>query len=508
MLKLSKMQEKLACQKKIGPSVIKGAAQSGKTAIAVSRMLYLLEHDCKAYDKVLFVCTNEAKRQEVTSQLGKYYAMQNMSLFDKEPKGEAVIFAVDSLIEMAADKAHIHLNLDIIESLPQELLHEVVNQVRKIYPRVKWLREDYLEFIQNELQWMNACGFITLEDYQEATRKGALIKLPKKGSGRKALWQIKTLVSKRLKEEGLMNLGEMQLDTLQYLKEDSLRVCYKHIIVDDAEQLTKVQLEFIRYLKAQGPGEILFMMSKNESSLPWAWLSKGQNFKSIGYDMTGRVKHLTSRNKVQVHRKAVPTTLTPLELFLIAQNEYKQRQVDEINKEDANKVDIKESKLPWYVETYKYINKLTGIETIFQKDSSAGETYIEEVRQEEVDEIPIYSDIAAGAPIEIVDEVCGIFELPSELLHHKKNTYVLHVQGDSMTGIDISDGDYVVIQAGNVSSNEIAAVYYNGATTLKRIVQEEEHILLCSENPKYDPIIIEDGDFRVMGKLIGVIKAL
>lgn len=130
------------------------------------------------------------------------------------------------------------------------------------------------------------------------------------------------------------------------------------------------------------------------------------------------------------------------------------------------------------------------------------------MRQEEVEELPIYSDIAAGMPIEIVDEVSGKFEIPSELLHHRKNTYILHVQGDSMIGVDISDGDYVVIQAGNVNNNEIAAVYYNGATTLKRIVQEEEHILLCSENSKYGPIVIEDGDFRVMGKLIGVIKPL
>ena len=130
------------------------------------------------------------------------------------------------------------------------------------------------------------------------------------------------------------------------------------------------------------------------------------------------------------------------------------------------------------------------------------------MRQEEVDELPIYSDIAAGMPIEIVDEVSGKFEIPSELLHHRKNTYILHVQGDSMIGVDISDGDYVVIQAGNVNNNEIAAVYYNGATTLKRIVQEDEHILLCSENPKYRPIMIEEGDFRVMGKLIGIIKAL
>ena len=77
-----------------------------------------------------------------------------------------------------------------------------------------------------------------------------------------------------------------------------------------------------------------------------------------------------------------------------------------------------------------------------------------------------------------------------------------------MIGANIDDGDYVVIQAGSVNNNEIAAVYYNGATTLKRITQEEEHVLLISENPKYEPIVIEDGDFRVMGKLIGVIKPI
>lgn len=501
MLKLNKIQEKLAYQKKIGPSVIKGVTQSGKTAVAISRMIYLLEHHCQANDKVLFVCTNEVKSQEITNHLKKYYDMQNMSLFDEEPKGEAIVIAIDRLIEIAANKAHVHLGLDIIESFPQALLDEVVSQVRKIYPRVKWLQRGDLDFIQNELQWMNACGFMTLEAYQKAARKGALIKLPKKGSGRKALWQIKTLMAKRLKEEGLMNKGEMQQDTLQYLKEDNLRVCYKHIIVDDAEKLAKVQLEFIRYLKAQGPGEVLFMMNKNESSLPYAWLAKGQNFKSIGYDMTGRVKHLASRRKGQVHKKVVPTIPTPLEMLIESQNEHTQRTINAVPK-----IDTKPSQLPWYVETYKYINKLTGVETIFQKDSSAGETYIEEVKQEEVDELPIYSDIAAGMPIEIVDEISGTFKLPSELLHHKKNTYILHVQGDSMIGADISDGDYVVIQAGNVNQNEIAAVYYNGATTLKRIVQEEEHILLYSENPKYGPIRIEDGDFRVMGKLIGVIK--
>lgn len=510
MLKLSKTQEKLAYQKNVGISVIKGMAQTGKTAVAMSRMIYLLEHACHAGERVLFICLDEIKREKVMQYLNKYYGMQNMSLFDEEPKGYAVVVSIDTLIGAIADKADLHL--EVIESPSEELLHEVVKEVRKEYPRVKCLQRESLEFIHNELQWMNACGFLELEAYQKAARKGTLIKLPKKGSGRKALWQIKTLVAKRLKEKGMICKSEMQLEALQYLKTDKQRVCYEHIIVDDAEELTKVQLEFVRYLKAQEPGEVLFIMDKNESSLPYAWLSRGQNFKSIGYDMTGRVKHLTSRRKEQVHKKRVSPSLTPLELFMVAQDEKKQMLVEPLvtktQGEKVNKEAIKVSKLPWYVETYKYINKLTGTMTLFQKDTSAGETYIDEVKQEEVEELPIYSDIAAGMPIEIVDEVSGKFEIPSELLHHRKNTYILHVQGDSMIGVDISDGDYVVIQAGNVNNNEIAAVYYNGATTLKRIVQEEEHILLCSENSKYAPIVIEDGDFRVMGKLIGVIKPL
>ena len=63
-----------------------------------------------------------------------------------------------------------------------------------------------------------------------------------------------------------------------------------------------------------------------------------------------------------------------------------------------------------------------------------------------------------------------------------------------------------MIQAGSVGPKEIAAVYYQGAITLKSIVKEKGQVLLKSANPKYAPIQIEDEDFRVMGRLIGVLK--
>lgn len=165
--------------------------------------------------------------------------------------------------------------------------------------------------------------------------------------------------------------------------------------------------------------------------------------------------------------------------------------------------------LPSSVETYKYIDKVTYTENVFQIDRSARELLVEEqpLSDADIQNIKVYSDIAAGIPIEIVDEISGNFSLPKAVLRGKQDLYILKVKGDSMIGAGIDNGDYVVLQkADTVQAHEIAAVYYNGCTTLKKIMRMGDTILLISENPAYEPIQISEGDFGVMGKLVGVIK--
>ena len=503
MQRLNKTQEKIAYQKQVGVSLIKGAQGSGKSRIAMARMIYLLEHVCKKGEHVLFVSPDKETVSRAKAYLEAYHMQQNVSLFDEEIKGMAIVKSTEELIMEGANKAFVCYAKKIVSVYPEALVAEVIKEVRKQYPRVRWLKSEQVSFICSELDWMNANNVINFEMYQNIQRKGAAIKLPKKGNGRKALWQIKEQVEKRMKEQGLITKLAAAKETLVYLKEDCLKPCYDHMVIDDAEKLTKVELEMLRALWGEKDGEALFLLDPTvEGTL--SFLNKGKGFKAVGFDMTGRVKRLSVQvaQKMARKKKVKEVALTPIEAFMLEMAAAK----EEVK--IAPSVEEKKSTLPWYVETYEFVNKITGVRTVFQKDSSAGETYIDEIKQEEVDVLPIYSDIAAGMPIEIVDEVSGQFELPAELLHHKRNSYILHVQGDSMIGADISDGDYVVIQAGNVQDHEIAAVYYNGATTLKRIVQEEDHVLLVSENPKYRPIVIEDGDFRVMGKLVGVIKPI
>ena len=167
--------------------------------------------------------------------------------------------------------------------------------------------------------------------------------------------------------------------------------------------------------------------------------------------------------------------------------------------------------LPSSVETYRYLDKLGERTYIFERDLSAREVYVSEVvqKKEELKEVKVYADIAAGRPIEMMDEERGFFPVPKEFMHYRESVYMLQVKGDSMTGAGIDCGDYVIIeQTDHIDNQQIGAIYYNGGVTLKRVVQMGETVLLMSENPKYEPIHIEGDDFKVMGKLIGVIKKL
>ncbi len=160
------------------------------------------------------------------------------------------------------------------------------------------------------------------------------------------------------------------------------------------------------------------------------------------------------------------------------------------------------------LEHYKYIDVKTFREYEFLKDTHTLEILNDNnVVEDDLTQLRIYSDIAAGIPIEILDDYKGTFKLPSEYIKTPENLYILQVKGDSMTGANIDDGDYVVVDSSqSVQNNEIGVVVYNGSATLKRVVQTGGLVLLLSANDDFEAISIIDGDFSVQGKLIGIIK--
>ncbi len=121
-------------------------------------------------------------------------------------------------------------------------------------------------------------------------------------------------------------------------------------------------------------------------------------------------------------------------------------------------------------------------------------------------ELPLAGTVAAGKPIEAVETPDSI-EVPASMVGPGEN-FVLRVQGDSMIGDGIMDGDYVVVrkQASADNGQTVIALIREEAT-VKRFYRKGAHIELHPANASMQPIMVKDEEnFRIEGVVVGVIR--
>lgn len=117
--------------------------------------------------------------------------------------------------------------------------------------------------------------------------------------------------------------------------------------------------------------------------------------------------------------------------------------------------------------------------------------------------IPRLGRIACGRPIMTEENFDGYDDIP-ENIHAD---FSLICSGDSMINARIRDGDIVYIRLQEqVENGEIAAVYIDGETTLKRVYLSPGQLVLQAENPQYAPMVYtgpELENIRIIGKAVG-----
>lgn len=121
-------------------------------------------------------------------------------------------------------------------------------------------------------------------------------------------------------------------------------------------------------------------------------------------------------------------------------------------------------------------------------------------------EVPLLGAIAAGSPIEVSAEPESM-SLP-EVLTPRGDSYVLRVKGTSMVDEGIHDGDFVVISRRDTAANgEMVAALVNGEATLKRFFREADgRVRLQPANEKMAPIFVSEGDLKVQGIVVGLMR--
>ena len=101
--------------------------------------------------------------------------------------------------------------------------------------------------------------------------------------------------------------------------------------------------------------------------------------------------------------------------------------------------------------------------------------------------------ISAGFPSPADDFKEIRISLDKELVKNKEATFYARVDGDSMIGAGLEDGDLLVIDRSlNPENGKIAVCLVDGEFTVKRIKKEKNKLYLKPENKKYKPIELKE----------------
>jgi repressor LexA len=121
--------------------------------------------------------------------------------------------------------------------------------------------------------------------------------------------------------------------------------------------------------------------------------------------------------------------------------------------------------------------------------------------------IPVMGRIAAGTPIEALQNRSHTISLPIEMLPPGEH-YALEVRGDSMIEAGIFDADTVVIRKQDTAETGdiIVALIDDEEATLKRLRKRGASIALEAANPSYETRIFGPDRVRIQGKLVSLIR--
>ncbi len=126
-------------------------------------------------------------------------------------------------------------------------------------------------------------------------------------------------------------------------------------------------------------------------------------------------------------------------------------------------------------------------------------------RTRTADRLPLMGRIAAGLPVETVENPESISL--GDIIGNRE-VFALQVRGESMRDEHIVDGDYVLVERTSTArQGEIIVALVRGAeTTLKRFYLEGSMVRLQPSNAEMNPIIVPAAQVAIQGRVLGILR--
>jgi len=123
-------------------------------------------------------------------------------------------------------------------------------------------------------------------------------------------------------------------------------------------------------------------------------------------------------------------------------------------------------------------------------------------------ELPILGSVAAGMPIEAIEEQGEAVTVPPFMVVRGAESFVLRVRGDSMIEDQICDGDLVVIERKHEARNgeTVVAMVRGDEATLKRFYRQGSRVKLVPANHTMEPIEVPAADVEIRGVVRGLLR--
>ena len=123
---------------------------------------------------------------------------------------------------------------------------------------------------------------------------------------------------------------------------------------------------------------------------------------------------------------------------------------------------------------------------------------------------PILGEVAAGNPLTIYPDAIDTIKLPT-IAKMPQDSFLLKVKGDSLKDAYIFSGDIVIVNPNLEAKNgQIVVAILDDAAVVKRFYKKRSEIELVSENPEYNPIVIDKkyASFKVVGIVVGIYRSM
>ena len=124
-----------------------------------------------------------------------------------------------------------------------------------------------------------------------------------------------------------------------------------------------------------------------------------------------------------------------------------------------------------------------------------------------LNKIPVLGKIAAGTPIEAIQNEVSRIAIPEELSKNGQH-FGLKVSGDSMIEAGINDGDTIIVKKTNTANNGqiVVALIDDQEAMLKRIRKKGKVVALESANKRYETKIFGPDRVKVQGILVSLYR--